>query len=159
MTDPFSAASGAIGVISLGITVCQGLIDYYNAWNGQDEEIKQTLESIAALSKTLVLLRNALGNRQLDRVSKTQLEENIKLCEAGIRALKKKLTKIQYDDTSLSGSTKTSKVPGSVRRFYDRAKYPFKQSTIVKLREIVSETRANLQLAAAVLHLYIKLSF
>ena len=28
MADPFSTAAGAVGVISLGLTVCQGLLAY-----------------------------------------------------------------------------------------------------------------------------------
>jgi hypothetical protein len=29
MADPFSGAGGAVGVVSLGLTVCQGLLAYY----------------------------------------------------------------------------------------------------------------------------------
>jgi hypothetical protein len=40
MGDPFSVAGSAVGVISLGLTVCQGLLTYYGQFKAYDEEIR-----------------------------------------------------------------------------------------------------------------------
>ena len=153
MTDPFTAASGAIGIISLGITVCQGFINYYSTWKDQDGDIKHTIGSINTLSSILAPLRKALDHQQLDHTGKAQIEQSIESCETAIHSLEKKLNKIRgYQPQSFS-STSTLRVRENVRNFYNRAKYPFKESTLAKLREIVSNARDNLQLAVVVLQL------
>ena len=40
MGDPFSVAGSAVGVISLGLAICQSLISYYGSWKAYDDEIK-----------------------------------------------------------------------------------------------------------------------
>lgn len=34
MSDPLSIIGSAVGIVSLGITVVQGLVDYYAAFQG-----------------------------------------------------------------------------------------------------------------------------
>lgn len=41
MGDTFSVAGGAVGVISLGLTVCQGLLAYYGPFKAVDEQIHE----------------------------------------------------------------------------------------------------------------------
>ena len=151
--DPFSMTSGAAGIISLGITACQGLIDYYNNWKDYDEGIKQMLESIESLTKTFALLQKALDNQQLDDATKAQACYSIALCRHGVVVLKKKLAKIKRDDSQSQGATIALAARGRIRRFYDRARYPFKLGTLDKLRDNISDLRANLQLAVTSLQL------
>ena len=40
MSDPFSIASGAVGIISLGIQLCKQITDYAEAWRSYDEDIE-----------------------------------------------------------------------------------------------------------------------
>ncbi|KAE8135975.1 hypothetical protein BDV38DRAFT_284450 [Aspergillus pseudotamarii] len=40
MSDPFSIAGGAVGIISLGIQLCKEIISYAAAWRGHDDDIQ-----------------------------------------------------------------------------------------------------------------------
>lgn len=53
-------AGTAVGIASLGITVCQGLLSYYDAWRSYDHDISSTYSDVDDLSKTLILLKTTL---------------------------------------------------------------------------------------------------
>lgn len=46
MSDPLSVAGTAVGIASLGIQVCQGLIKYLQAVNDRNEEIKDAVRDV-----------------------------------------------------------------------------------------------------------------
>jgi hypothetical protein len=50
----------AVVVASLGITVCQGLVEYYRDREGYEDDICKTDSGINNLSKTFALLRDKL---------------------------------------------------------------------------------------------------
>ena len=52
----FGAAAGAVGVISLGIQVCQGLVSYCNAWKSHDKDIGDASERLVGLRYILETL-------------------------------------------------------------------------------------------------------
>jgi hypothetical protein len=49
MADPISAAGTAVGIISLGLQVSQGLIKYYTHFKAHDKEIADTVSRSEAL--------------------------------------------------------------------------------------------------------------
>lgn len=53
MGDPISAAGTAVGIISLGIQVCQSLISYYDRWKSFDDDIAQIQGKLDGLKETL----------------------------------------------------------------------------------------------------------
>jgi hypothetical protein len=54
------AAGTAVGIASLGIQVCQGLLSYYDTWKSYDPDISSIYDAITDLSKTLILLKTTL---------------------------------------------------------------------------------------------------
>ncbi|KAK4224314.1 ankyrin repeat-containing domain protein [Podospora fimiseda] len=137
MSDPLSVASGVAGFLSLGLTVCKGLISYYESWKDADSEIKTTLDSIQDLDRILSLLESTLmKNDKVNEKARLQTFQTLASCSRGIVTLEKKLQKIQGHN---SGSQ------------WQRTLYPFKKSTLAKLQEIVDDLRGNLQLAVEVL--------
>lgn len=44
--EPLGLSSGAAGLISLGISVCQGLLDYYRSWKYAEDQVAYMYESI-----------------------------------------------------------------------------------------------------------------
>ena len=56
MGDPFSSASSAIGVLSLGLTVCQGLITYCS----QVKSFKQEIDDVVGKANGLKGVLKAL---------------------------------------------------------------------------------------------------
>lgn len=95
MTDPFSITASAAGLVSLGLTVCSGLLDYYRAWKDQHSDISTMCESIETLDRTFELLDEKVHHPLLDRKSVDRVTESIISCAAGVQGLKAKLDKIR----------------------------------------------------------------
>jgi hypothetical protein len=55
------AVGTAVGIASLGIQVCQGLLSYYSDWKDYNSDVSSTYDAITDLGKTLILLKSTLG--------------------------------------------------------------------------------------------------
>ena len=95
MSDPLSIAASAAGLVSLGLTVCSGLLEYYSAWKDQHSDISTMCESLEALSKTFEVLDEKVRHPLLDRKSVDRVTESIISCAAGVQGLRSKLDKIR----------------------------------------------------------------
>lgn len=62
MADPFSVTGSAVGVISLGLTVCQGLLAYYGQFKAFHEQIDEVTDRMATLETILKALQHVLIN-------------------------------------------------------------------------------------------------
>ncbi|KAF5540053.1 hypothetical protein FNAPI_10593 [Fusarium napiforme] len=60
MSDPLSVAGSAVGIISLGIQVCQGLISYLQAFKGQNQDIQESLNEVQTVISILYSLKDIL---------------------------------------------------------------------------------------------------
>lgn len=140
----FGVAGSAVGVISLGIQVCQGLLQYYGGWKGGREDVASMYSSVENLAETLRALQQTVQGKSLS-VNAKNVQSSIAACETGIQELQRKLAKVQ----KVRGSDTVSKLHEQGRRLL----YPFRESTLIKLKEIVSDIRANLNLAVDTLHL------
>ncbi|KAM0715377.1 hypothetical protein Q7P37_008875 [Cladosporium fusiforme] len=138
-------AGAAVGVASLGIQICQGLLDYYHACESYDRDIQEAQRWIVHLQRTLVILGDTLqcANAKQDLFQNAQT--GLLDCEDGIRKLEKKLRKIRKAD-SVTASDKT-------KAFGRRLIYPLHQSTVAKLKEIVKNLFEHLLLSIQVLQL------
>lgn len=140
------AAASAIGIASLGIQACQGLLSYYNDWKGYKQEITRTYESIGSLGGSLAQLLPFLQDTQLDKDKRETVIRSLQSCEHAVSKLHKKLQKLRTYD----------KPEGARQRAWaeiQRACYPFRTSTLAKLQEVVDDARNRLQLALSALHL------
>ncbi|KAL9084611.1 MAG: hypothetical protein Q9165_007966 [Trypethelium subeluteriae] len=139
-------AGSAVGIASLGIQICQGLLSYYDIWKGYHSDISSTYESIDDLSRTLTLLEASLHNDELDKEKKDRVKSCLRLCEKSLVKLSKKSQKLRNHEQ-----------PDGLRQSawadLQRAWYPFRSSTLAKLREIVADVRGRLELAVQVLQL------
>jgi hypothetical protein len=148
MTDPFSVATGIAGLISLGIQVTGSLVKFYTSYKGQDSDVTRTTEKLESLLHTFQFLDATLQSRTFrpDEVDLIKnIESSIHKCDDLIQELKQECEK--FDKASINGIKGTIKVAGR------RAAYPFRQSTLQKLDEDISEIRDNLSLALEVLQL------
>lgn len=142
--DAFCVASTAAGLISLGITVCQGLLVYYRSWNDADETISNMYGSIEALTRTFMILERSISSSTLNKEAILRVNESMESCEQGISALNKKLAKIQLHTNQGSWKERSwARLKGTL--------YPFKESTLMMLKERCNELRDNLILAVAAL--------
>ena len=95
MGDPLSIAASAAGLVSLGLTVCSGLLDYYSAWKDQPSDVSEMCESLVALNKTFDMLNERVRHPLLDPKSVDRVTESIISCAAGVQGLRSKLEKIR----------------------------------------------------------------
>ena len=144
--DALGMSSGAAGLISLGIKVCQGLLDYYNSWKDAESRVLEMYASIEALIKTLILLQGALRHELFDRNAVMRVEECIQSLGKGLQSLQKKSHKVQpfseQDDWKARAKAQ-----------FRRTLFPFKESTLVKLKELSNEMRDDLTVALELLHI------
>ncbi len=146
MADPISITGSAVGVISFGLTVFSGLLQYYGDWKDSERDIAATYTSIEGLTKTFMLIKDTLEGQSFRRDIVDRVLESLNSCSTGVQSLEKKLAKIR---------SATPEKPGEKLRVHARkAAYPFKKSTLIKLAEIVSDLRDNLSLAVDTLQLY-----
>lgn len=145
MSDPFSVASGVLGVVSLGLNACQGLLQYYSSWKDSQKDVAVMCASLEGLTKTFRLVEGTIEDRKFNQAIVDRVTASIDLCETGVDELNAKLLKV-----------KMAPVKGAkdqTRGQFRRALYPFKQSTLLKLREAISDLRDNLSLAISTLQL------
>ncbi len=145
--EGFTVASGAAGLVSLGLTVCQGILKFYESWKGAEDDVKRMYSSVEQLTKIFIHLRRSIHQSQFSRDDVTRVEESIRMCESGLMTLQKKLSKINSVSQANSGWSH------KLRSQFQRALYPFKESTIVKLKEICIDLQRNLALALETLQM------
>ncbi|KAL7928629.1 hypothetical protein V8C35DRAFT_317810 [Trichoderma chlorosporum] len=140
MTDALGVASGGAGLILLGISACQGILTYYKAFRDSQEDIDQMCASMENVAKTLLAIDLIVRQHHFDHNTMAVVESSIKLCAQGLHTLARKLDKIR--STQVDG-TLMSRLENTKRRLL----YPFKESTLAKLREICHDLKTNLGLA------------
>jgi hypothetical protein len=136
-------AGTAVGVASLGIQVCEGLLDYYQAYESYDRDIQDAQKWIANLRRTLIVLENLLQNSNAKQDVFQNTQTGLLDCEDGILELEKKLLEIRKGDP-VTAREKT-------KALGHRLIYPFQRSTIAKLKEIVKDLFDHLLLSIQVL--------
>ena len=144
--EALGVASGTAGFISLGITVCQSLLNYYHSWKDAEDSVAKTYVSIEELSKTLKLLAIAVECKEFNGEIVDQIRDSIGSAEGSIHSLAKKLDKVRV--VALQNGWRDK-----AKAQFRRTLYPFKESTLAKLRELSSETRDNLSLALDLLQI------
>ncbi|KAH7109984.1 hypothetical protein EDB81DRAFT_832722 [Dactylonectria macrodidyma] len=163
--DPFSLTAGTIGILVGAIDICRLLLRYYGSACDYTDQIQPTVSSIKNFQDILIVIERCITDAKLSHEEKTMIESSINSCEKSLRVLEKKFAKFSMsepleqdgarDPESAVISKKGSSVWSSrrVRATVAILAYPFRESTLAKLRETVAEMKQNLQLAIEVLNL------
>lgn len=85
----------AVGIASLGIQVCKGLLQYYVSWKGYTDDIRSTYDCIQHFENTLILLGKTVTTSNPSQEILKHITECIIACESGIERLKMKFEKIK----------------------------------------------------------------
>ncbi|KAJ5714466.1 uncharacterized protein N7483_011647 [Penicillium malachiteum] len=92
MGDPFSTASSAVGIISLGLQVCTQLVSYCQAWKDFGNDIQKLGKKAACLRVSQKQLRDLIEKTRLsDPETAADLEEKAMHLEQSVRKLQTKL--------------------------------------------------------------------
>ncbi|KAJ5880413.1 uncharacterized protein N7473_011466 [Penicillium subrubescens] len=96
MSDPFSVAAGAVGVISLGIQLCKEISCCTKAWQGYDEDIQSIGLKAESLKIPLKRLRDLVEDTRLtDPEIATDINEKAMGLDSQVKRLEKKLKLIK----------------------------------------------------------------
>ena len=143
MADPGTA----VGMISLGIQVCLGLVKYYKAWEGQDQYVQETLNNLDREAKVLELLQRNLRRLPISAgTSAQQVEECIVHARGPFNRLKVLLENCQ-----------TVPAPGNFKRKGRNAArsalFPFRKETLRDMRAAVVDAERVTRFAVQILSL------
>ncbi|KIW34645.1 uncharacterized protein PV07_01412 [Cladophialophora immunda] len=147
MSDPFSAASSVIGVVSFGLTVCEGLISYFSAYKGQAQYLDNLTKRAENLRGCLGLLQHALPSWMV-HFSHTapQIEQHMTVCDASIEILSNKLSSFKQKQGPSLRRDKLQHVA-------QKAAFPFKKATIDELSDILDGLQDNLNTVLSIVGL------
>lgn len=138
-------AGTAVGVISLGIQVCQGLVKYYGSWKDAPKDVELMCKSMRSLEETLNMVNTAVKDNGVASQAQSRIRNEIDSCATSIAELQSRLIEVQ----EINGPRIWPKVHGQGRRLL----YPFREGTLKKLIGIAVEMRDNLRFALDVLQL------
>lgn len=138
-------AGTAVGVASLGIQVCQGLLTYYDAWKAYDHDITSTYNAIADLRETLTILETMLKQE-----GDTEIVRRVETC---VNNCKDALVELDKKRESLQKYSQPEGLRQKMRAGLQRSWYPFKKDTLDALKASVTDVQKRLKLALQVLQL------
>ncbi len=148
MADLFSIAGSAVGVVSLAITVCQGLHQYYSSSCDGPDDIKAFVTSLDGLIHALDVLGDTIKDNCFDASTQAHIESCIADCDDAIQNLARELEKMKKA-VPLLGSGGRLSLMGKLSNAGKTLLYPFRESTLKKLRGYVEEVCENLTVATS----------
>ncbi|KAI9642854.1 hypothetical protein NHQ30_008588 [Ciborinia camelliae] len=159
--EAIGAISNIAGILSAGIQVCEGLVNYYNAWKGSKKENADMIKSIEGLLANLALLKDVVQSPAFDETMAVTVESGILDCEESIAELRDELQKVMICKPSgVEEDGLTGRKSYDNKQFRDkmteqgrRILYPFRKSTLMRLQESIGHVRSNLVLAMDILNL------
>ena len=144
-----AAAASAAGLASLGIQCCKGLTTYYNSCKAYDEQIGAVHEQIQVLTALFEMLKRVLSRNAANPSQASSLQQVdgiLNMCLGRLQALQVFLETCQ--SVTLPNSTAVL-----LQKIKARALFPFKEKTLLTLRENVQSLRDDIQFALSVLQM------
>ncbi|KAF4946130.1 hypothetical protein FGADI_11408 [Fusarium gaditjirri] len=138
MGDPFSTSVGIAGLISLGLTLGNGLHTYFSAIKDRHSDIEIAQQSLSLLRFNICILQSnqsRLGRRH--GLAADGLALGVINCETQLRSLEILLNEL----TTPEGSTALKQ---TLRKQKMIARYPCDQKKLVQLQDQLSKANATL---------------
>jgi hypothetical protein len=140
-------AGSIVGFLSLGITLCDGIVTYCRAWKDQDKEIS-TLTTLCETSKQIL---QDIEQRIKDKPTLDPSVVNI--LNATLLACTKHTEEVLRLTRNYSAGPAPSTVKLRARDLLQRLKFPFEKKTLEDLKSIMIAFRGNVDIAISVLQL------
>jgi hypothetical protein len=139
MSDPFSIAGSAIGLVAIGFKLCDELVSFTRHIRGEKLEIARISDHLDQLSDTLENLTTVLDSSCSD--SKVYLDGNMQACSDALEAIKKRLQ--PPNEKALPGPGFRDKM----QYWKVRLTYPFRREDIFFLRQMLESVQQTLHTA------------
>lgn len=131
-------AGTAVGIISLGLQVCQGIVSYSQAWRGYDEDIQNARNKATALRMPLKTLRDTIEELQQTRPEvAADLEEQAMSMQSSIEKLKKVVDRFK--------PAQSEAFPDKVRAQLKKGVYYFQKDTLQDVQNHLDQIQNVLQ--------------
>lgn len=141
--DPLSITAGMAGILSFGITICQGLIGYYGWWKDCPDEIAALCQYLERVSGTMRSLRLCIDKHGFPADLVEQVALSIKACESDLERLEENLE--AFGEIQPPGDQK------SLKSMVLRAQFPFREKTLKQIKDSVTSLETTLGLAIGTL--------
>jgi hypothetical protein len=102
MAEAFGLAANVVGVVSLGLTVCQGLLTWYGSWKDAPADVEQMRESIKALNDIFKFLNTLIKTEKFGSDIRNIVKQSIGSCESGLTSLGTKVYVLAHLATGTS---------------------------------------------------------
>ncbi|GAB1311782.1 NACHT domain-containing protein [Madurella fahalii] len=133
-------AASLAGLVSLSLSLLKGLVGYYSSYRSANPEIECLCHDIENVAQTLQNLEEAIRQEK----AQLDIEESLfKQCKGCIDELASELSSLAR--VSIKHGYLWARIESKMKR----AKYPFKEKTLEKLRGRVSKVNEMLQQAAS----------
>jgi pantothenate kinase type III len=144
MADPFSATGSVVGIVSLGITLCSGIISYIDDFKSAKNKAEQITSEVEHLSDVLELLENIVG--------KASASSTVSVTRAGVVACATAIGQIR-DRLEKYNRSKQPGIRACLRNIKDRLCLPFKQADVFYWKNVLRDVQQSLHTALIALQM------
>jgi hypothetical protein len=123
MADPFSAASSAIGVISLGLQIAQQLVKFCQAYQSYDEDAQRIEYKAESLRRPLKALREIIEDAQ---ISNPELASDLSEKALGLQGMVNRLKVTIERHLPIIPDGFPEKIKGQLKKVV----YPFRRGSL-----------------------------
>ncbi|CAJ0555372.1 Ff.00g054370.m01.CDS01 [Fusarium sp. VM40] len=138
MADPLSIASGVAGLISLGLTLCNGLQTYFSAIKDRDKDVEIATRDLNLLRFNIKIIESSaskVGNYY--GLAGDGVNMGVKNCESQLKTLEILIRELTSDEGVLGAQQKWRKQKMLIR-------YPFDQKKLAQLQDQLSKANHTL---------------
>jgi hypothetical protein len=140
-------AGTIVGAVSLGITLCDGIVAYCHTWKHQDDEVKSLTTLCETLKQLLQDIEQCVKSSQtLESRTVEKLNDSLQACAGHCKAVLRLSSKY----TTTAAATTWN---GRARELAKRLKFPFEKRTLEELKDIMIAFRGNVDTAMGLLKL------
>ncbi|KAJ4321203.1 hypothetical protein N0V84_005450 [Fusarium piperis] len=148
MGDPLSVAANAIGIISFGIRVCKGLIDYSEAIRGRHQDVDDGINEVQSLLAVFESLDRTITRLETESPENAKsLLKHLRPAEGKLQCLEKVLAEVGVPIDAPNSAK------GKMKEAYRAAIYPMKKSKLDGARQNIQSLLGILTLALQTVNL------
>jgi hypothetical protein len=149
MADPFSVAGTAVGIISLGIQTCKGIVWYIDTAKDAKEKAERLRREVEQLADILESLETTVTQAGLSSTSTlTVTFTGISACASALEQIKERL--------GTRSSIGQSLIKTRIQIIKERLYYPFKEGELVYWKNALDHVQQHLQTALLALQMYVR---
>jgi hypothetical protein len=149
MADPFSVAGTAVGIISLGIQTCKGIVWYIDTAKDAKEKAERLRREVGQLADILESLETTVTQLGLSSTStSTVTYSGISACASALEQIRGRL--------GTRSSIGQSRIKTRVQIIKERLSYPFKEGDLVYWKNALDHVQQHLQTALLALQMYVR---